>query len=253
MANFIAGIFLLAIAATGNAGTLVQFGVDNFKSALKWILSLYILYLLSYKTPKDDQEFFKTLSVAILIGVILVRWTEIKASISSFYAYLSSATSGTVNSLTGNASLSQSSTSSSSTSSSSSSSTLTASQKSFLNSVLPYAQKAATTLGVPTTAVLAQVALETGYGTSSAYKSKNNVAGINLPGSQTGTNYQSYSSPSSSFGALTSLVQNRYPGAMNQNSVSGYASALQAGGYATDPAYASKISSVASTLSANGY
>ena len=251
MANFIAGIFLLAIAATGNAGTLVQFGVDNFKSALKWILSLYILYLLSYKTPKEDEDFFKTLSVAILIGVVLIRWTEIKASISSFYAYLSSAGSSTVNSLTGNNS--STNPTSSTSSQSSGTGTLTASQKSFLNSVLPYAQKAATTLGVPTTAVLAQVALETGYGTSSAYKSKNNVAGINLPGSQTGTNYQSYSSPSSSFGALTSLVQNRYPSAMNQNSVSGYASALQAGGYATDPAYASKISSVASTLSANGY
>lgn len=128
----------------------------------------------------------------------------------------------------------------------------------FVKSIWPYIKTAAKTLGVPTIAVLAQTILETGWGTA---KPGNNLFGIKAADGQPGSlhethevidgiltskvaSFKDYSAYSSSVSDYVSLIQSLYPQAMNQSSVSGFAQALQAGGYATDQGYAEKIEQI---------
>lgn len=136
---------------------------------------------------------------------------------------------------------------------------LTEQATSFVKSIWPYVKAAAKTLGVPSVAVLAQTILETGWG---AAKPGNNLFGIKAVDGQPGSvhethevvdgiltsktaSFRDYSGYSSSISDYVSLIQSLYPQAMNQNSVSGFAQALQAGGYATDQSYAEKIEQIA--------
>lgn len=136
---------------------------------------------------------------------------------------------------------------------------LTKQAESFVKSIWPYITTAAKTLGVPSVAILAQTVLETGWGAS---KPGNNLFGIKAVDGQAGSvhathevidgvltpttaNFRDYSGYSSSISDYVSLIQNLYPQAMNNDSISGFAEALQAGGYATDQSYAEKIEQIA--------
>lgn len=129
----------------------------------------------------------------------------------------------------------------------------------FVKSIWPYITTAAKTLGVPSVALLAQTVLETGWGAS---RPGNNLFGIKAADGQAGSvhqthevidgvltsttaNFRDYSGYSSSISDYVSLIQNLYPQAMNKDSISGFADALQAGGYATDQSYAEKIEQIA--------
>lgn len=136
---------------------------------------------------------------------------------------------------------------------------LTAQATTFAKSIWPQITQAARALGVPAVAVLAQTALETGWG---AAMPGHNLFGIKAADGQSGSmrqthevidgvltpqtaSFRDYSNSSASISDYVSLIQTLYPDALGQNSVSGFAQALQAGGYATDQNYAGKIEQIA--------
>ena len=131
--------------------------------------------------------------------------------------------------------------------------------KKFAQSVWPQITQAAATLGVTPVAVLAQAALETGWGASAP---GNNLFGIKAADGQSGTtrathevvdgvltaqtaSFRDYASPTQSLADYVGLIQTGYAGALGQGSVAGFAQALQQGGYATDASYANKIVNIA--------
>ncbi|HEY5806779.1 MAG TPA: flagellar assembly peptidoglycan hydrolase FlgJ, partial [Povalibacter sp.] len=151
---------------------------------------------------------------------------------------------------------------------------LSASKADFVRQMLPHAQAAARELGVDPHALLAQAALETGWGKSvpcnAAGECSFNLFGIKAGGSWPGATvnvptlefeegvavrkvdrFRAYESPADSFRDYARLIRNnpRYENALNAGSdVAGFAAALQSGGYATDPDYARKIVAVANDL-----
>ncbi len=131
--------------------------------------------------------------------------------------------------------------------------------KSFAKTVWPQITAAAQTLGVPAVAVLAQTALETGWGVAAP---GNNLFGVKAVDSQAGSarathevvdgvltpqtaNFRDYNSAADSVNDYVGLIQSGYQSATGQNTVAGFAQALQAGGYATDQNYAAKIVNIA--------
>lgn len=129
----------------------------------------------------------------------------------------------------------------------------------FVKSIWPQITAAAKLLGVPAVAVLAQTALETGWGVATP---GHNLFGIKAVDGQAGSmrqthevvdgvltpqtaSFRNYSSSGASISDYVSLIRTLYPDAINQNSISGFAQALQAGGYATDQNYAGKIEQIA--------
>ncbi|MGH8205912.1 MAG: glucosaminidase domain-containing protein [Steroidobacteraceae bacterium] len=154
---------------------------------------------------------------------------------------------------------------------------------SFIRSIEPYAQRAAAQLGVSSTSLIAQAALETGWGqhvpAGSAGSSHNLFgikAGANWSGASVSARTTEYigsgasdgggsssaaTSVPQSFRAYSSLQQgvNDYvtllkhsPGyqqALGTGDDAGaFASALQRGGYATDPDYVQKLVAMADTV-----
>jgi flagellar protein FlgJ len=144
------------------------------------------------------------------------------------------------------------------------------SPEAFARSVWPHAKKAAAELGVPAKALVAQAALETGWGKRLAGRdgsvTSHNLFGIKAGGSWRGGKvdaatheyvdgqrvsaraaFRSYGSPADSFADYTQLLQNpRYAQARGTGEdVHHFAKALQRAGYATDPAYADKIAAIA--------
>lgn len=149
-------------------------------------------------------------------------------------------------------------------------------QTSFITDLWPAAQQAGQQLGVDPRNLIAQAALETNWGTrvprDPSGRSSNNLFGMKT-GSQwngasvtTGTQeyengtavsttgqFRAYDNRAQSFQDYVSLLRNspRYTAALNTGSnVHAFAAALQRGGYATDPDYASKVSSIASNIPA---
>ena len=139
-----------------------------------------------------------------------------------------------------------------------SSQNLVAQATNFAKSVWPQITAAAQALGVPAVAVLAQTALETGWGASAP---GNNLFGIKS-GGENGTtrathemvdgvltpqlaSFRDYQSTQGSVSDFVNLIQSSFQSATGQNSVAGFAQALQAGGYATDGNYAAKIEQIA--------
>lgn len=143
------------------------------------------------------------------------------------------------------------------------------SPEAFVQSIWPHAQKAAAELGVPAKALVAQAALETGWGRRLAGEkgvNSNNLFGIKA-GSRwsgdsvrTGTHeyvngvrqteqarFRAYGSPAESFADYTRLIGNdRYAAARGTgDDVHRFATALQRAGYATDPRYAAKLTAIA--------
>ncbi len=136
----------------------------------------------------------------------------------------------------------------------------------FVAQLLPHATAAATALGVEPRLLLAQAALETGWGGAVPQHadgaSANNLFGIKAGGTWSGArtaqwtlehedgvavgrraNFRAYPSSAASFADYADLIGNtpRYAAALaNADNPEAYAHAVQAAGYATDPSYADK-------------
>ncbi len=142
-------------------------------------------------------------------------------------------------------------------------------RRQFIDQVLPHAEAAARELGVDVRGVIAQAALETGWGTSQpadASGGSNNLFGIKAGANWNGAHvtsrttefedgvatterarFRAYGSVAENLGDYVRLLRDnpRYAAALNTGAdVRAFAHALQRGGYATDPESASKILSV---------
>jgi len=140
----------------------------------------------------------------------------------------------------------------------------------FVASIWPHAERAARELGVNPRALVAQAALETGWGRRNIKRanggSSHNLFGIKANGwkgeSATAAtheyvngqrrnetaSFRAYGSPAESFGDYVRMLKNspRYQAALKAGTdVRGFAQGLQRAGYATDPGYAAKIAAIA--------
>ena len=147
---------------------------------------------------------------------------------------------------------------------------LARSKEDFVRTVWPHAQRAANQLGVDPHTLVAQAALETGWGRAvpqSGAASSFNLFGMKAGSSWNGATanvptvefedgvavrrverFRAYASPADSFDDYARLIGSnpRYENARGAGGdVATFASALQEGGYATDPNYAQKIVAVA--------
>lgn len=137
----------------------------------------------------------------------------------------------------------------------------------FINTLRPYAEAAAEKLGVPANILLAQSALETGWGNRMIQHSKggnsHNLFGIKADHRWQGqyvnvssveyidgkakrefSNFKVYESYKQSFDDYVDFIKNndRYRSALESNKTGeAYIKALQEAGYATDPQYADKV------------
>ncbi|GAA5157888.1 flagellar assembly peptidoglycan hydrolase FlgJ [Viridibacterium curvum] len=139
----------------------------------------------------------------------------------------------------------------------------------FVDALWPQAQDAAHKLDVPPHFLIGQAALETGWGKAEirradgqpSYNLFNIKAGKDWQGATVDAQtteyengqavtrterFRAYSSYAESFADYAQLMQNapRYASVAGQDSASGFARALQSAGYATDPAYADKLTRV---------
>lgn len=140
----------------------------------------------------------------------------------------------------------------------------------FVQKMLPYAQEAAAKLGVDPRTLIAHAALETGWGrsvpTAADGTASNNLFGIKAGSQWSGDavasrtlefedgipvskmeRFRAYATPAQSFEDYATLLSSsaRYAEARDTGSdFAAFADALQQGGYATDPAYAQKLSAV---------
>ncbi|MEO8777556.1 MAG: flagellar assembly peptidoglycan hydrolase FlgJ [Rhodanobacter sp.] len=144
---------------------------------------------------------------------------------------------------------------------------------SFVRALAPQAAVAAKKLGVSVRALLAQAALETGWGkhlpSHGDGSSSNNLFGIKAGSSWEGgrvnvptvefedgvavrrqAQFRAYASPADSFANYAQLLHDnpRYSGALGKgDDVLGFARGLVNGGYATDPDYAAKVAALANS------
>jgi flagellar protein FlgJ len=149
-----------------------------------------------------------------------------------------------------------------------------ASPEDFVKQLWPCAEEAGRELGINPNHLLAQAALETGWGKSLPCDANGNPSfnffGIKAGGDWTGgavsartlefqggvpvpqnARFRSYDSAQDSFRDYVALLRDnpRYADALNTgNDAKAFATALQRGGYATDPAYAQKIAAIAQNL-----
>jgi flagellar protein FlgJ len=146
----------------------------------------------------------------------------------------------------------------------------------FIRSMRPHAERAAHEIGVDPDALLAQAALETGWGRSVPC-TVNGECSFNLFGIKAGSQwsgatvnvptlefeegvavrkverFRAYGSPADSFRDYAALIggSSRYANARGTGeNVAAFAAALQQGGYATDPNYAQKVAAVANEVRA---
>lgn len=144
----------------------------------------------------------------------------------------------------------------------------------FVSSLLQEAQGPAASLGLSPSLLVAHAALETGWGQrvirTADGKDSNNLFGIKAGSSWTGKTadvlttefvdgkaqkrverFRAYDSYADAFADYASLLQRRFAGATGKGEdAAGFGKALQAAGYATDPAYAGKIEQVAQSVAA---
>jgi len=146
----------------------------------------------------------------------------------------------------------------------------------FLRTMRPHAEQAAREIGVDPDALLAQAALETGWGRSVPCNAQGgcsfNLFGIKAGSQWSGATvnvptlefesgipvrkverFRAYDSPADSFRDYAALIRDsaRYANVRGAgDNVEAFASALQQGGYATDPQYAQKIAAVADEVRA---
>lgn len=144
----------------------------------------------------------------------------------------------------------------------------------FVKTLWPEAQRAGRELGVDPKHILAQAALETGWGRSvpshATGQSSHNFFGIKAGSNWNGATvtvrtveyengvpatrqdqFRSYGSPQEAFRDYVALLRDnpRYAKALDTGTdAHAFANALQSGGYATDPAYARKVAAIAQNL-----
>jgi len=123
------------------------------------------------------------------------------------------------------------------------------------------AEKAAKALGVDPKVVLGQWGLETGWG-KSVIPGTNNLGNIkdfsgagtaatdNMTGSR--DKYRAYESPDQFVDDYVSLIQRKYPNAVNAKTPEDFAKALKSGGYAEDPGYVAKVTTAAKMTPVKG-
>ena len=143
-------------------------------------------------------------------------------------------------------------------------------QKSFIDTLMPYAKKMAKTLGISPAALIAQSALETGWG-KKIINGTDNQSSFNLfnikaqkdwqgekvakdslevedgIGIKRRSDFRSYQDYAQSFNDYGQFITNnqRYKEALKQGTDAGrYVEELQKAGYATDPQYAEKIKQI---------
>jgi peptidoglycan hydrolase FlgJ len=147
-------------------------------------------------------------------------------------------------------------------------------QANFISDLWPSAQAAGQQLGVDPRNLISQAALETNWGTrvprDAQGRSTNNLFGVKAGGQWNGASvaagtqeyqngaavrttgqFRAYDSREQSFQDYVTLLRSspRYSAALNTGSnVQAFASALQRGGYATDPDYASKVTAIAASV-----
>lgn len=141
----------------------------------------------------------------------------------------------------------------------------------FVRSILPHAEKAAAEIGVPARVLVAQAALETGWGRHAMRRDDGSPA-FNFFGIKADTRWQgdkvqtmtsefengamrhesaafrAYASPAAAFDDYVRFLKSnpRYADALRHDGdARRFAVGLQRAGYATDPAYAQKILSIA--------
>ena len=145
-----------------------------------------------------------------------------------------------------------------------------ASPQAFVDAVLPYARAAAEKIGVAPAVLVAQAALETGWGkhvpTAADGASSNNLFGIkagkdwsgaqvSVPtleyrdgvASRARASFRAYHSIAASFADYAKLISQhpRYQQALAKaGDPAAYLAGLQHAGYATDPAYAAKVGAI---------
>lgn len=150
------------------------------------------------------------------------------------------------------------------------------SKEDFIEQLWPCAEEAGRELGIDPRNLLAQAALETGWGKSlpcdASGSTSFNFFGIKATESWTGDSvsvrtlefegglptpknakFRAYDSAADSFRDYVEVLRNnpRYASALNTgNDTQAFAKGLQQGGYATDPRYAEKIASIAQNLPA---
>lgn len=151
----------------------------------------------------------------------------------------------------------------------------------FVEKLRPHAEKAAAALGVPVQMLIAQAGLETGWGRSQPRNAdgsvSHNLFGVKATDKWNGATvaaattefvqgaavrtvekFRAYGSYADAFNDLTRLLgSRRYADAIaNAGDPAAYAKSLQRAGYATDPAYAEKLTraihTVTRQLAANG-
>lgn len=149
-----------------------------------------------------------------------------------------------------------------------------ASPAEFLDTLLPHAQKAAAMLGTDAATLMAQAALETGWGQHQMRRadgaSSNNIFSIKATADWHGARvrvptmevrggqwvreseeFRAYPDLDSAFADYVNLIRTepRYRAAIGTDAAGGnYAAELQRAGYATDPEYANKIEAVAARV-----
>lgn len=146
----------------------------------------------------------------------------------------------------------------------------TASPKEFVQRILPFATAAGHELGVKPQAILAQAALESGWGKHQIKHAdgspSHNLFGIKANGDWHGKvaevrtteyvdgvaqqrveRFRAYDSVKEAFRDYAGLLKSapRYHAALNTHETQDFAQGLQKAGYATDPNYAAKISRIA--------
>jgi|11_taG_2_1085331.scaffolds.fasta_scaffold16966_2 hypothetical protein len=133
----------------------------------------------------------------------------------------------------------------------------------FFSQYAPYAQSVNRSTGIDPRIVLAQAALETGYGRSAP---NYNLFGIKGKGSTQQTKefvdgkmvsmpqeFRSYGSPEESFKDYASLMSGkRYEGVRSGGTLEDQIAALQKSGYATDPEYGQKVMQIAKGINLEG-
>jgi flagellar protein FlgJ len=146
----------------------------------------------------------------------------------------------------------------------------------FIDEIRPHAEAAARELGVDPRGIIAQAALETGWGTSQPADdsgASHNLFGIKAGVSWRGASVQSetqeyvagvagrenarfraYGSVAESVADYVRVLRSpRYTAALNTGTdVHAFATALQKGGYATDPEYANKLVAISRQLADGG-
>lgn len=139
-------------------------------------------------------------------------------------------------------------------------------KEAWLAQVTPLAQEASARTGVDPNIIIAQAALETGWGKSAP---GNNLFGIKSHGREGGNtlnttevvngqpvrtsdSFRSYADPAASAADYADFINKnpRYAGLKSAQGIDAQAAALGQSGYATDPQYGAKIASIAKSLPA---